>query len=151
MPNEEPIPTVAVIALRNDEVAMIKHSESAGHITGIYGLPGGHIDPGETEKQAAVKELFEEAGLITTEGDIEEFPSNSFVATIEVKGGSKKFSWKVFLCRNFNGELQASVEGSSEWVKLNNLKEIPLLPNVKEAIEAALKVIHRESEGRKLQ
>ena len=32
-----------------------------------FGLPGGKVDPGETPKEAVVRELFEETGLETSE------------------------------------------------------------------------------------
>ena len=31
--------------------------------TGVYGYPKGHVEAGETERQAAVRELFEETGI----------------------------------------------------------------------------------------
>ena len=42
-----------------------------GWKTGYWGPPGGHIDPGETPKQAAVRETYEEAGLRIKESDLE--------------------------------------------------------------------------------
>jgi 8-oxo-dGTP pyrophosphatase MutT (NUDIX family) len=32
--------------------------------------PGGHLDPGETHAEAAVRELFEETGLVLTEAEL---------------------------------------------------------------------------------
>jgi len=37
----EIIPTVAVLIIKDDEVLLVKHTEKAGYLTGIYGLPGG--------------------------------------------------------------------------------------------------------------
>ena len=42
-----------------------------GWKTGYWGPPGGHIDAGETPKQAAVRETYEEAGLRIKESDLE--------------------------------------------------------------------------------
>ena len=33
------------------------------NLTGIYGFPKGHVEPGETEEQTALREVFEEVGL----------------------------------------------------------------------------------------
>jgi 8-oxo-dGTP pyrophosphatase MutT (NUDIX family) len=53
------LPSVAV-ALRDDEarVLLVRHVE-----TGIWGLPGGGVEPGETPADAAVREFWEETGV----------------------------------------------------------------------------------------
>lgn len=35
-------------------------------ITGCYGFPKGHVEPGETEAQTALREIYEETGLKPT-------------------------------------------------------------------------------------
>ena len=34
------------------------------NLTGIYGFPKGHVEQGETEEQTALREVFEEVGLV---------------------------------------------------------------------------------------
>lgn len=36
------------------------------NLTGIYGFPKGHVEPGETEEQTALREVLEEVGLAVT-------------------------------------------------------------------------------------
>lgn len=48
--------------MHNSKVLVIKRRD------GRYGLPKGHIEPGETERQAARRETFEETGLRVTPG-----------------------------------------------------------------------------------
>jgi 8-oxo-dGTP pyrophosphatase MutT (NUDIX family) len=48
-----------VVALRGDEVMLVKQSYTRGWI-----LPGGGVERGETVLQAAIREVREEAGLI---------------------------------------------------------------------------------------
>lgn len=45
-------------------ILMVQRSDGHG-----WALPGGHVDPGETPAQAAVRELAEETGLILPNGD----------------------------------------------------------------------------------
>ncbi len=135
------IPTAAVLVLKDDKILLVKHAEGARHITGIYGLPGGGIDDGENAKEAALRELWEETGLKTSLEDLVDFPGNEFFATIERKDGNKNFSWKVFLCRNFTGDLQSSDETYPEWIIAKDLDKLPLLPNVKDAYQNAEKYL----------
>lgn len=68
------IPTVGVLVYRNDEVLLVCHGESAGHLTGVYGLPAGRLGEGESEIEAAVRELEEESGLMTSPERLEPLP-----------------------------------------------------------------------------
>jgi 8-oxo-dGTP pyrophosphatase MutT (NUDIX family) len=133
------IPTVGVVVIQGERVLLIRHGDGAAHLNNTYGLPAGHIDDGETEKQAAKRELFEEAGLIVEEGDLIEIPK-AWSAVIERKDGFKEFSWKVFVARAYRGEVTASAEGTPEWTDLQSLDELNLLPNVADAIFEGLKL-----------
>lgn len=138
------IPTVGVAVIQGEKVLLIRHGDGAAHLNNTYGLPAGHIDEGETEKQAAKRELFEEAGLIAEEDDLVEIPK-AWSAVIQRKDGVKEFSWKVFVARVYQGEIVESVEGVPEWIEIASIGELNLLPNVADAIGEGMKI--RELHG----
>lgn len=138
----EIVPSAAILIIKDGKVLLVRHTEKAGHLTGVYGLPSGRIKSGETEKQAAVRELLEETGLSASEEDLTEFPDNYYVAEIDRKGSGKvKFGWRVFLCKNYSGEIKNSEETIPEWVKISNLEDYNLLPNTKNVTIAGLKYV----------
>src|SRR6266566_5207563 len=56
------IPCVgAVIKDRDGRLLLIKRGHEPG--AGLWSLPGGRIEPGETDTQALVREMLEETGL----------------------------------------------------------------------------------------
>ena len=134
------IPTVAVLIIKDDEVLLVKHREKAKHLTGSYGLPSGRIKKGETEKSAATRELLEETGVRTTEGNLIEFQGNFYIADLPRKGNrTERFAWKVFYCNAWVGELKKLEETIPEWVEIDKMENYNLLPNIKNATLAGLK------------
>lgn len=53
---------VHVVLERGDRVLLMRRA-GTGFFDGLYSLPGGHVEPGESVRQAAVRELAEETGL----------------------------------------------------------------------------------------
>ena len=67
--NKSPAPALfalsaTVFAERDGKILVLKRAMGAA--SGAWYLPGGAVDPGETVEQAAVRELYEEAGLAPT-------------------------------------------------------------------------------------
>lgn len=63
MPLLPPRPIVAALAvvLRGDQVLLVQRANPPD--AGLWGFPGGKIEPGETLLEAAARELFEETGV----------------------------------------------------------------------------------------
>jgi 8-oxo-dGTP pyrophosphatase MutT (NUDIX family) len=139
-----PIATAAALVFKEDNVLLVTSGVASGHITGTRGLPSGRVDLGETEQEAAARELFEETGLSAKEEDLSEFDGNFFQADIPRKDGTiRRFSWRVFEVGVYTGELRTTDETIPEWVAIEDIedldKEGKLLPNIKNAIMNSLK------------
>lgn len=136
------IPTAAVLTINKNQVLLVKHGAKAGHLTDVFGLPGGTLEPDETEIQCAFREFTEETGLSTTIENLIEFPNNFYSAEILKKDGSQHtYLWKVFLCTSFEGSLKNSDETKPVWVDIDKIDTLNLLPNVKDALFAGLKYL----------
>lgn len=127
------IQSVGVVVFEGNNVLLVKHGKGAAHLTGVYGLPSGKIEPGEEAINAAVRELREETGLDATSSDLILLPK-VYRATIEQKDGVKVFDWHVFLCKKYSGNLRETDETKPFWISVDDLTTLVLLPNVEEAI-----------------
>lgn len=56
-----PRPGVSVAVFRNNEILLVQRGKLP--LRGVWSLPGGHIEPGETILTAAHRELAEETGI----------------------------------------------------------------------------------------
>ena len=63
-----PIPAALAVVVRNGRVLLVRRAKAPN--AGMWGFPGGSIEPGETVAEAAVRELREETGLIAEAGDV---------------------------------------------------------------------------------
>ena len=112
-----------------------------GHVTGAWGIPAGAIDPGETARMAAARELLEETGLSVEVGALAEIPV-LYQARIARKVGVAQFSLRAFVSHDFGGSLRASDEGIPRWVQLDRVGSLEgLLPNTAEIVDAAASLV----------
>ena len=131
---EKVIPTAGVLIYRNnEEVLLVRHGESASHLTDTYGLPAGRLRENESEIEAAIRELEEESGLITTQKHLWKLPK-FYSAKIERKDGTKTFSLTVFLCDSYSGELRKTDETEPLWIKISDMDNYNLISNTKQIV-----------------
>jgi len=140
----QPIPTIGVLVFRNNlqEVLLVKHGEKAGAETGIYGLPAGRIEEGESAIEATVRELKEETGLKATQENLIELPYDFGVNELKRKSGTLICTWQVFVCEEFTGELRGSGETTPEWIKVFDVSKLWLLNNIQTAVLEGLKFLN---------
>lgn len=137
--------TVAVLVFSEDnsKILLVKHTEAAQNEEGIYGLPAGKIELGESRKEAAVRELMEETGLNTTEESLEKYEGNYFGAYITRTKGEvvRHAHMEVFHCKAYEGALKDDKKTIPEWVEVSEITKLKTMPNIVAAINNYLNSI----------
>jgi len=137
---KEVIPTAAVLMFEKDKTLLVRHGESASHLTGTYGFACGRVAEEDNDLlDTAVREFKEETGLLVKKENLSSYPGNYYEAKIPRKDGTiKTFSMTVYLGGEYEGELCSTDETTPEWIPLSLLHTIQLLPNIESAINAGL-------------
>ncbi len=127
---------VLVFSPDNQKVLLVKHTEAAQNEEGIYGLPAGKIELGESPKEAAIRELIEETGIKATEENLGQFEGNYFGSyIIRTKGAIQRHAhMRVYHCKAYEGELKDDVKTIPEWVEVSKLEELKKMPNIDTAV-----------------
>lgn len=108
---------IASTVLVNDknEVLIMKRSRRVSTWPGTWNFPGGSVDEGETKREAAIRELEEEAGIIAD-------PSSLISLGVLTTNDNKDINF--FLCKEFDGEVDINWESSDfRWVTLDKIEE----------------------------
>jgi 8-oxo-dGTP diphosphatase len=98
-----------VYAMRGLQILILERAR--GMMTGFWSVPGGFVDPGETPKEAAARELFEETGLTPT-GPL------WLVTAVPLKGYGMDLLSLRYACECDAGDVRLSHEHSGwNWVE----------------------------------
>ncbi len=143
MKDDSPKKGSAVVVFNDDKVLLILSGKASGHANGVYALPSGSVDEGETYEDAAIREFNEETGLKTDHKYLLKLPT-FYEAELERKDGLKKFCAWSYLCTKYWGEVKASDEGIPEWIKIDEVKNLHLQVNVDKMISEALSCLERK-------
>ncbi|MGK0555388.1 NUDIX hydrolase [Macrococcus capreoli] len=119
-----------VIVEQDDKILLEQRADN-----GLWGIPGGLIEIGEKVKEAAIREVTEETGLIPKDVDLFGIYSGEDYI-VKYPNGDEVYSVTiVFYTKQFSGELKISDESKKlRFVSREEIKNIEINPPHKEFI-----------------
>jgi 8-oxo-dGTP diphosphatase len=108
---------VAAAIRKGDRLLLCKRSEQRRWFPGVWDLPGGHIQIGETPPQALQRELCEELGIVVDP------PTNSADARIS----SRDLTLAIWLIDTWRGDLHNAEPDEHDAIEWFGLDELPSL------------------------
>lgn len=112
------VSAIFILLIKDGKIFLSKR-KNTGWEDGKYSIVGGHIDGGETSRQAAVREAWEETGVKVLEKDLQFFNVAHIVTNTERVHIS-------FLANKWEGEAvnnEPEKAESAEWFSLDSLPE----------------------------
>lgn len=130
-------PRLGAIAVVIHEGAALLVQRSKEPSKGLWGFPGGHVEPGETGLAAAARELLEETGVVA---EPLRYLTNADVLIHDGDGVlTHHFLLAAVACRYVSGTPVAADDAAdARWVPLGRIEELPLTERVLQVLEAAL-------------
>ncbi len=115
---------VGAVALQQDRILMVRRGHGPG--TGLWSVPGGRVEGGETMAEAVVRELQEETGL---EGVCEDL-----VGWVERIGTDYHYVIADFRVKVSSPASPSAGSDAAEaaWVPIRELSELPLVDGLVE-------------------
>lgn len=129
---------IGIVLLRNDEVLLARRGKPPG--AGLWSLPGGKQELGETAEAAARRELFEETGLhcgpLVLAGHVDSIHRNA--------EGKIEFHYTIldFAARYIGGEPVAGDDVREvTWARADEFDHYALWKEARRMIEAAFRLV----------
>ena len=132
----------ASIAVFKGDTVLLVHRAQAP-FRGLWSLPGGSIEPGESASEAALRELKEESG---TTAKIEGVVENVELAVTDDDGRPLTWRLAMFYGRYAGGSLQPGSDASdANWVAIADLEKLSLTEGTASLIRLAARRIRGSS------
>ena len=137
------VPSVYLILMKDNKI-LLSRRYNTGYFDDHYSFPAGHLDGGETLKQAMIRETSEEIGIPLGSDDLE------LVHTMNRKMENNERVDFFFVAKQWRGEpkiMETDKCDDLDWFELNKLPE-NIIPYIKQAIDSFLNnIIYSEREG----
>lgn len=132
---EHPIVGVAAVVLWDGQVLLVQRGREPAR--GLWGLPGGMLELGETVAEGVRREVWEECGVEIEVGPL----VGVFEPMQRDDAGRLRYHYVVldYLARYVGGELQAADDADdARWVSPAELEGLPMLVETREMIKRVL-------------
>jgi len=127
---ERPIVGVGAVVVDRGRILLVKRGREPGK--GLWAVPGGKVDQGETLRSAVEREVSEETGLSVKAAEVvwvgESITEHGHLVLID------------FAAELVGGQLAASDDADeAAWIDLTEASSLPLTPTMYDLIEGLLK------------
>lgn len=128
------------IVVDEDRLLMAQLSEQVGRAAGLWGFPGGGVDPGEEPIRGVVREVHEEAGQHVIVDDLVQVQSMHWIDEDAAVGEREDFHAVRLIyrahCPRPTAAHVVEIDGSTgdaAWVPIEDVADLPLVRMVGEA------------------
>ncbi len=123
MVGEHPIVTVVAVALVDvDGRILISQRPRGKPMAGLWEFPGGKIEIGESPEKALIREIKEELNIDVSDKCLAPFTFASH------KYEKFHLLMPLYVCRVWEGNVEAMEKQALKWVRPKNLAEYPMPP-----------------------
>lgn len=130
------IPAVSVAVLRGDSVLLVKRGRKPS--AGLYAFPGGRVEPGESDDDAALRELREETGVDVTGLE----PLTTLHIPPSQHEGTPGYRLIVYRANWRSGEPVAADDAAE--AAFFTIDEVTPLPTTDSTLELALQLLRKD-------
>ena len=130
------IEVVGCYVMVGDSFLVLQRNNDKTHAA-TWGLPAGKVEPGETKKEAMVREVAEETGLKINEAKLD------FIESVAVRHNGHDINFHMYRFNVISKPkvtLRINEHQNYKWVTINKLKELDCVHDLIECSEITLEV-----------